>query len=274
VDKKYFSQFIDEPEEEQKSAVRIAFDQLDSNKDGMVSVAEIEAAEQRAEETGEVLTIQRQDSGEKERKDKDKDDDDRDDDEEETTKGGKRDIPPEEDLKDKMTNEKDPDLVKYMLQLGIDPNYVAPENDPRRVVVSEFAIIFEDHDTPVSLTFDTEESITHAREHPLVIKEGCHYKMRVSFRVQHNVVLGLQIINQIYAKLGPRLAKDVEMLGTYPPKNDFQAVEIPKNGWHEAPKGGLARGEYKAKMKFVDDDNNCHLEFEYAIKISKTFQDE
>jgi hypothetical protein len=38
------------------------------------------------------------------------------------------------------------------------------------------------------------------------------------------------------------------MLGTYPPKNEFQAVDIPRQGWHEAPSGALARGEYKAKV--------------------------
>jgi len=40
------------------------------------------------------------------------------------------------------------------------------------------------------------------------------------------------------------------MLGTYPPKNEFQAVDIPRQGWHEAPSGALARGEYKAKVRF------------------------
>jgi len=84
-------------------------------------------------------------------------------------------------------------------------------------------------------------------------------------------VLGLQIKNSIYALGGKKIADDVEMLGTYPPKNEFQAVEVPKNGWHEAPTGMLARGEYKAKMKFVDDDEKEHLVFEYTIKIAKDF---
>jgi len=156
--------------------------------------------------------------------------------------------------------------------LGIDPDYVPPKDDPRRVVISEFAIVFQDHDVPAVLTFDTEESIRRARESPLVIKEGCNYRMSVSFRVQHNLVLGLKIINTIYGPLNSRLAKDEEMLGTYPPKNEFQTILIPRNDWHEAPKGTLARGEYKAKMKFMDDDGNCHLEFEYAIKIAKNYQ--
>jgi len=92
--------------------------------------------------------------------------------------------------------------------------------------------------------------------------------MRVSFRVQHDVLLGFQIENQIY-KGGAKIAKDKEMLGTYPPRNEFQTVDIPRNGWNEAPKGMIARGDYKAKMKFIDDDKVCHLEVEYIMKIAK-----
>jgi len=184
--------------------------------------------------------------------------------------------PAEINLNEKVNEEKDPALIQYMLSLGIDPNYVPPEGDPRRVVVAEFAIVFKDHPTPAVLVFDTEDDIQRAKEHPLVIKEGSLYKMRVTFRVQHTIVLGFKIINQIYSKIGARLAKDTEMLGSYPPSNDFKAVLVPSNddNWHEAPKGMLARGEYKAIMKFEDDDKICHFELEYRMKIAKEFQDD
>jgi len=182
--------------------------------------------------------------------------------------------PPEVDLKDTFKKEaNDPSMQAYLRSLGIDPDYVPPKDDPRRVVVSELAIIFKDHPTPTVLKFENDDDVKNAKKHPLVIKEGCHYKMRVSFRVQHNVVLGLQIKNTIFTKIGAKIASDVEMLGTYPPKNTFQAVEIPKNDWNEAPSGVLARGEYKGKMKFVDDDEKSHLEFEYIMKIAKEFHD-
>jgi len=148
---------------------------------------------------------------------------------------------------------------------------VPPKDDNRRVVISEFAIVFKDHEKPAVLKFTTEDEMKKAKKTPMVIKEGASYKMRVTFRVQHNVVLGLQIKNSIYSKVGAQLAKDVEMLGTYPPKNEFQAVDIPKQGWHEAPSGALARGEYKAKMKFCDDDGKEHLVFDYMIKIAKDY---
>jgi len=180
--------------------------------------------------------------------------------------------PPQElDLKKTFEKEKgDPAMIAYMKSLGIDPDYVAPANDPRRVVVNELAVIFKDHEKPHVLKFETEEDIKNAKKHPLIIKEGCEYKLRVSVRVQHNVVLGLKIINTV-SKLGTTLSKDTEMLGTYPPKNDFQHIFIPDKGWAEAPTGFVARGEYSAKMKFTDDDAAKHLEFDYTIKIAKDF---
>lgn len=37
----------------------------------------------------------------------------------------------------------------------------------------------------------------------------------------------------------------------------------------EAPSGMLARGHYTAVSTFVDDDQNKHLEFEWAFDIAK-----
>jgi len=165
-------------------------------------------------------------------------------------------------------------MVAYLISLGIDPNYVPPENDPRRVVISEFQIIFRDHDVPVVINVESPEELEAAKNNSMIVKEGCHFKMRLSFRVQHNVVLGLKLSNTIYGSLGAKLASDTEMLGTYPPKEEFQFVEIPRVGWNEAPKGAIARGTYKAKCKFIDDDGNNHLTFEYQMKIAKHFVDE
>eukprot|EP01106_Pelomyxa_sp_JSP_P001785 TRINITY_DN1272_c0_g1_i3.p2 TRINITY_DN1272_c0_g1~~TRINITY_DN1272_c0_g1_i3.p2 ORF type:complete len:184 (-),score=65.23 TRINITY_DN1272_c0_g1_i3:122-673(-) len=176
--------------------------------------------------------------------------------------------PPEVNLSQQYEKEKnDPAMIKYLQSLGIDPSYVPPKNDPRRVVISEFAIIFKEH-PPVVLKFATQEDVLRAASTPIVIKEGTEFKIKVTFRVQHNVVLGLKILNQV-SKLSTTIANDEEMLGTYPPKNDFQALEIPRLDWNEAPSGLIARGEYKSHMRFVDDDKKCHLEFTYILKIAK-----
>ena len=121
------------------------------------------------------------------------------------------------------------------------------------------------------LNFETQKDIENAKKHPLVVKEGTEFKVRVTFRVQHNVVLGLRICNTV-SKLGKTVAKDEEMLGTYPPKNEFQSLDSPRNDWNEAPTGMLMRGEYKSKMVFMDDDKKTHLEFEYVLKIAKDWE--
>jgi len=181
--------------------------------------------------------------------------------------------PPEVNLNEQFEKEaKDEDMRKYLLSLGLDPNYVPPQNDPRRVVVSKLEIIFKERPAnPAVLTFATAEDIKNAKDTVLVMKEGCEFKIRVHFRVQHNVVLGLRLNNQV-KKIGATLAKDVEMLGTYPPKNEFAHVDLPRTEWNEAESGMLARGEYTAKMDFVDDDNKTHLSFDYKIKVAKDWE--
>lgn len=36
-----------------------------------------------------------------------------------------------------------------------------------------------------------------------------------------------------------------------------------------APSGMLGRGHYKAVSKFVDDDNQTHLQFEWSFDVKK-----
>jgi len=109
------------------------------------------------------------------------------------------------------------------------------------------------------------------KDSPFVLKEGCKYKFIVHFRVQHELVTGLKYVNTVYRK-GVKLAKEETMIGSYGPQKDSQIVVIPRIGWDEAPKGIVARGKYKATVKFVDDDNQVHLEFEYTFAIKKDWK--
>jgi len=154
----------------------------------------------------------------------------------------------------------------------MDPDYVAPKDDHRRVVISEFAVIFKDHEPSQKWTFNSAEDLQKAKKTPLVIKEKAEYKFRVSFRVQHNVVLGLKLVNTVSSLV--KTVKDTQMFGSYAPSNTFKAFEFPTDGWHEAPSGVGFRGDYKAKMSFTDDDGADHLTFDYVIKIAKDWKDE
>ncbi len=62
--------------------------------------------------------------------------------------------------------------------------------------------------------------------------------------------------------------KTEENIGSFAPK-----LEAYEHTFDEetAPEGWLARGNYTAKTKLVDDDGKVHLEVEYAIEIAKDF---
>ena len=59
------------------------------------------------------------------------------------------------------------------------------------------------------------------------------------------------------------------MVGSYPPKAEAHQYTTPSD---EAPKGMLARGKYKVKSKFVDDDKNVHLSWEWGMDIKKDWE--
>jgi len=62
-----------------------------------------------------------------------------------------------------------------------------------------------------------------------------------------------------------------EMLGSYGPQREAHTVVFPRRDdeWEQAPSGMLARGKYNALSRFVDDDKQIHLEFEYSFQIVK-----
>ena len=59
------------------------------------------------------------------------------------------------------------------------------------------------------------------------------------------------------------------MVGSYPPKAVAHEYVCPAD---EAPKGMMARGHYKIKSKFIDDDKNVHLAWEWAMDIKKDWE--
>jgi len=164
-------------------------------------------------------------------------------------------------------------LRKWKEQLlGSAKEAYAPKDDPRRVVVTEMVIKCDGRpDGEIVYKFDTKEELAKLKESPFILKEGCKYKITLQFRVQHELVTGLKYVNTVYTK-GMKVDKEETMIGSFGPQKDLHEVAIPRNGWDEAPKGLVARGKYKANAKFVDDDSQVHLEFEYAFAIKKDWK--
>ena len=165
----------------------------------------------------------------------------------------------------------DVSLQKYkasLLGAAMDAS-CAPANDPRRVVIKKMSLVFENRPGgDIEYSFETQADVEAMKANPFTIKEGSNYKIRIDFAVQHEIVSGLKYINQVY-RSGIRAVKEEEMLGSFAPQPKHHSVTFPKQGWEEAPKGALARGKYTAKSRFIDDDKQTHLAYEYSFKIAK-----
>ena len=60
------------------------------------------------------------------------------------------------------------------------------------------------------------------------------------------------------------------MVGSYGPKTEAHVFQTPPE---EAPSGVMSRGTYILKSKFLDDDKNLYLEWEWALAIKKDWEE-
>ncbi|XP_070581401.1 rho GDP-dissociation inhibitor 1-like [Ptychodera flava] len=160
----------------------------------------------------------------------------------------------------------DESLVKYKQALlaGMEAGTGDP-SDPRRVIVEKMSLVTEGReDVHVDLTGD----LTKLKSKPFVIKEGAEYKIRVTFKVQHEIVSGLRYHQTTYRK-GIRVDKTTYMVGSYGPKAESHQYITPID---EAPKGMVSRGHYTVKSKFIDDDKHEHLSWEWSFDIKKDWE--
>ncbi|KAI8073852.1 immunoglobulin E-set [Gongronella butleri] len=160
----------------------------------------------------------------------------------------------------------DESLRKWKESLGLaaDAAPAGPADDPRRVVVEQIALeVAGRPDVVVDLS--TPAALESAKKSPFIIKEGVEYRMKVKFRVQHDVVSGLKYL-QVVKRGGIRVDKVEEMIGSYGPQGTAYEKKFQLE---EAPSGMLARGHYEAKSKFIDDDNVTHMEWAWSFDIKK-----
>jgi len=164
----------------------------------------------------------------------------------------------------------DESLRKYKEQLlgAAAHGDLGDVNDPRRVIIKEFKVSFEDPSTPeIIFNLDTPEGLKSMSSTGIALKEGCKYKFTVSFRVQHELVPCIKFVNKL--KRGIFSTSEELVLGSYAPQTALHTFEFPRWGFNEAPKGMMYRGKYLATDKFIDSDKVCHLEYSYPVNIQK-----
>ncbi|CAO3647362.1 unnamed protein product [Cunninghamella blakesleeana] len=159
----------------------------------------------------------------------------------------------------------DESLKKWKESLGLNASgTTGPTDDPRRVIVEQIALEVEGR-SDVVVNLSTQAALEQAKNTPFTIKEGVEYRMKVKFRVQHEVVSGLKYL-QVVKRKGIKVDKTEEMIGSYGPQASAYEKKFQPE---EAPSGMLARGHYEAKSKFIDDDGTTHMEWTWSFDIKK-----
>ncbi|KAI5795520.1 rho guanidine dissociation inhibitor [Geopyxis carbonaria] len=168
----------------------------------------------------------------------------------------------------------DESLARWKESLGIGASSgggsLGEPGDMRTCVIVELALIIEGRpDVVIDLT--KPDAVATLAKTPFTIKEGAEYKMRVKFRVQHEVISGLRYL-QLVKRKGVPVDKSDQMMGSYSPNTKENPFYEKTFAEEEAPSGMLFRGSYDAQSKFMDDDGKIHLEFKWAFAIKKTWE--
>lgn len=157
----------------------------------------------------------------------------------------------------------DESLVRYKQTLlaGVE----GAKADGPNVVVEKLSLVVDGRsDVEVDLTGD----LNKLKDSPFCIKEGAAYRLKITFRVNREIVSGLKYFQTTFRK-SIRVDKNSYMVGSYGPKAEPHTYLTPSD---EAPKGMISRGHYSAKSKFIDDDKNIHLEWEWSFDIKKDWE--
>lgn len=160
----------------------------------------------------------------------------------------------------------DESLRKYKEALLGSCAVAADPNAPN-VQVTRLTLMCET--APAPLVLDLQGDLESFKKQSFILKEGVEYRIKISFKVNKEIVSGLKYVQQTFRK-GVKIDKSDYMVGSYGPRPDEYEFLTPLE---EAPKGMLARGTYNLKSKFTDDDKHDHLSWEWNLNIKKDWKD-
>ncbi|XP_034046253.1 rho GDP-dissociation inhibitor 3 [Thalassophryne amazonica] len=160
----------------------------------------------------------------------------------------------------------DESLVKYkQTLLGAWP--LVTDSFGPNVQVTRLTLLC--NDAPQPITMDLTGDREALKEKSFSIKEGAEYRMKIHFKVNKEIVAGLKYMH-VTTRRGVKVEKVVYMVGSYGPREEEHEFVTPLD---EAPKGMVAQGRYQIKSRFIDDDYNTHLCWEWNIDITKDWNE-
>lgn len=179
----------------------------------------------------------------------------------------------------------DESLTKWKQSLGlpIDDKDLLPlefAGDKRTVVVKKFElfdadtdqklneIIFPNYKSSIDLNTFLKDNYSSSGKKQIQIKEKTVFKIKITFKVQHELITGLKY-KQAIKKAGISLDKVNNTIGSYAPNSITKPVYTMVLPEIEAPSGMLGRGNYSIVSTFTDDDKNEHLTLNWSVNICK-----
>ena len=97
------------------------------------------------------------------------------------------------------------------------------------------------------------------------VKEGCTIKLRATFKVYNDTVLGLDFRGEIKYKDMKSVAKDDLRIGSFGPIDKAHVEEFAEV---ELPSGFFARTHYTGTGQFVDSEDRVHYMFRYQFDLA------
>eukprot|EP00471_Norrisiella_sphaerica_P005534 CAMPEP_0184487716 /NCGR_PEP_ID=MMETSP0113_2-20130426/10291_1 /TAXON_ID=91329 /ORGANISM="Norrisiella sphaerica, Strain BC52" /LENGTH=170 /DNA_ID=CAMNT_0026870105 /DNA_START=31 /DNA_END=543 /DNA_ORIENTATION=- len=161
------------------------------------------------------------------------------------------------DIQSKDTDDKS--LNNYKKKLLGDVGTPFPD-DPRKVIVKEFYIEFDDGKKIVLDPTDEKKL-----KDPVEMKENAKYRFGVGFYIQHDICHGLKMSVKVAKGLFSRTEEFT--LGSYGPKKEIQTWF--QRTYETAPSGMMYRGKYKGVGTFFDLDKKEHLKWNFKMDILK-----
>ncbi|KAF2838932.1 E set domain-containing protein [Patellaria atrata CBS 101060] len=161
----------------------------------------------------------------------------------------------------------DESLRKWKESLGLGTGTsISDPSDPRKVIILSLGLEVPGR-PDIIIDLKQPGAIESLKDKPFTIKEGATFRMKATFKVQHQILSGLKYI-QVAKRMG--LSNKIqEMIGSYSPNTTDKPSYEKRFNEETAPSGMVARGHYKATSRFIDDDNVTHLQFEWSFDIKK-----
>lgn len=109
-------------------------------------------------------------------------------------------------------DQNDESLNRWKASLGISNSPALPVDpkDTRRCVIHSLALEVPGR-SDITIDLSVPGALESLKSKPFFIKEGAKFRMKASFKVQHDVLSGLKYL-QVVKRKGIRVSKDEEML--------------------------------------------------------------